>query len=129
MVPVIPDTYSALLGTSAATSIVMLLPRGILNSQSRGVLHEIFSATTAAQLDQLGDCHEGPTTRSNTVKSGRRSTQGSGQGSIWSARADTQGTLKLLAFGSPNLEISLSLGRNFKKIPRRTPSLYRSSIN
>ena len=73
MVPVIPGTYSALLGTSTATSSAMLLPRGILNSQSRGVLHEIISATTAAQLEQLGDCHEGPTTRSNTVKSGRRS--------------------------------------------------------
>ena len=73
MVPVIPGTYSALLGTITATSIAMSLPRGILNSQSRGVLHEPCSATTAAQLDQLGDCHEGPTTRSNTVKSGRRS--------------------------------------------------------
>ena len=73
MVPVIPDTYSALLGTSAATSSTMLLPRGIFNSQSRGVLHEIISAATAAQLDQLGDCHEGPTTRSSTVKPSRRS--------------------------------------------------------
>jgi hypothetical protein len=65
MVPVIPDTYSALLGTSAATSSTMWLPRGNLNSQSRGVLHEIISATTAAQLGMLGMCHEGPTTRAS----------------------------------------------------------------
>ena len=65
MVPVIPGTYSAMLGTSAATSSAMRLPRGNLNSQSRGVLHEIISAATAAQLDQLGNCHEGPTTRAS----------------------------------------------------------------
>jgi hypothetical protein len=73
MVPVIPDTYSALLGTSAATSIAMSLPRANLNSQSRGDQHEIFSAATAAQLEQPGICHEGPTTRSSTVKPSRRS--------------------------------------------------------
>ena len=60
MVPVNPDTYSAMLGTSAATSAAMLLPRGNLNSHSRAVVHEIFSAATAAQLEQLGNCHEGP---------------------------------------------------------------------
>ena len=76
MVPVNPDTYSAMLGTSAATSIAMLLPRGNLNSHSRAVVHEIFSAATAAQLEQLGNCHEGPTTRSSTVKPGHHSIDG-----------------------------------------------------
>ena len=65
MVPVNCDTYSALLGTSAATSSAMLLPRGNLISHSRGVVHEIFSAATAAQLEQLGMCHEGPATRAS----------------------------------------------------------------
>ena len=65
MVPVNSDTYSTLLDTSTETSSAMLLPRGILNSQSRGVLHEIFSAATAAELEVLGDCHEGPTTRAS----------------------------------------------------------------
>ena len=73
MVPVDSDTCRALSDTSTLTSAAMLLPRGNLKSQSRGDQHEIFSARAAAQLDQLGDCHEGPTTRSNTVKSGRRS--------------------------------------------------------
>ena len=73
MVPVIPGTYSALLGTLMETSAAMLLPRGILNSHSRAVVHEIFSAATAAQLEQLGNCHEGPATRSNTAKTGRHS--------------------------------------------------------
>jgi hypothetical protein len=76
MVPVIPDTYSALLGTSAATSITMPVPRGILNSQSRGVLHETFSARAAGKLEQLGMCHEGPTTRASTVKPGHHSIDG-----------------------------------------------------
>ena len=73
MVPVNPDTYSALLGTSAATSSTMWLPCGNLNSHSRAVVHEIFSAATAAQLEQLGNCHEGPATRASTVKPGRHS--------------------------------------------------------
>jgi hypothetical protein len=76
MVPVIPDTYSALLGTSAATSITMPVPRGNLNSQSRGVLHETFSARAAGKLEQLGMCHEGPTTRASTVKPGHHSIDG-----------------------------------------------------
>ena len=65
MVPVIPDTYSALLGTSAATSITMPVLCGILNSQSRGVLHEIISAGNCHELGMLGMCHEGPTTRAS----------------------------------------------------------------
>jgi hypothetical protein len=60
MVPVIPGTYSALLGTSAATSAAMPVPRGNLKSQSRGDQHETFSARAAAQLDQLGDVPRGP---------------------------------------------------------------------
>ena len=73
MVPVIPGTYSTLLGTSTETSAAMPVPRGNLKSQSRGVLHEIFSARAAGKLDQPGICHEGPTKRSSTVKPSRRS--------------------------------------------------------
>ena len=73
MVPVTCASCVLQCASARKAAAAMSLPRGILNSQSRGVLHEIFSATTAAQLDQLGDCHEGPTTRPNTVKSGRRS--------------------------------------------------------
>ena len=62
MVPVNSGTYSTLLDTSTATSSAMLLPRGNLNSQSRGDQHEIFSARAAGKLDQPGICHEGPTT-------------------------------------------------------------------
>jgi len=65
MVPVNPDTYSAMLGTSAATSIAMRLPRGNLNSQSRGVLHEPCSAENCHELGMLGMCHEGPTARAS----------------------------------------------------------------
>ena len=47
--------------------------RHILNSHSRSDQHEAFSAATTAQLEQLGICHEGPTTRSNPVKQGHQS--------------------------------------------------------
>ena len=73
MVPVTWIMHGTLWNTLMETSAAMPVPRGNLKSQSRGDQHEIFSARAAAQLDQLGDCHEGPTTRSNTVKSGRRS--------------------------------------------------------
>ena len=76
MVPVNSGTYSALLGTLMETSAAMLLPRGILKSQSRGVLHETFSARAAGKLEQLGMCHEGPTTRASTVKPGHHSIDG-----------------------------------------------------
>ena len=55
----------------------------------------------------------------HTAKPSRRSIQGSGQGRMRSNRTDTQGTLKLLAFGSPNLENFGFVGRDFKKNPRR----------
>ena len=73
MVPVKCRKHAALSNTSMETSAAMLLPRGILNSHSRAVVHEIFSAATAAQLEQLGNCHEGPATRASTVKPGRHS--------------------------------------------------------
>ena len=73
MVPVIPDTCRTLSGTITLTSAAMPVPRGNLNSQPRGVLHEIFSARAAGKLEQLGNCHEGPTTRSRTVKPGHQS--------------------------------------------------------
>ena len=76
MVPVIPGTYSALLGTSTATSIAMSLPRANLNSQSRGVLHEPCSAGNCHELGMLGMCHEGPTARASTVKPGHHSIDG-----------------------------------------------------
>jgi hypothetical protein len=76
MVPVIPGTYSTLLGTSTETSAAMPVPRGILKSQSRADQHEIFSARAAGKLDQPGICHEGPTTRSRTVKPGHQSIDG-----------------------------------------------------
>ena len=65
MVPVNPDTCRTLSDTSMETSAAMLLPRSILNSQSRGVLHEPCSARNCNELDMLGDCHEGPTTRAS----------------------------------------------------------------
>ena len=62
MVPVNCCAHAAEPVRTTATSSAMLLPRGILNSHSRAVVHEIFSAATAAQLEQLGNCHEGPAT-------------------------------------------------------------------
>ena len=76
MVPVIPGTYSALLGTLMETSAAMLLPRGILNSHSRAVVHEPCSAGNCHELGMLGMCHEGPTTRASTVKPGHHSIDG-----------------------------------------------------
>ena len=73
MVPVTWIMHGTLWNTLMETSAAMPVPRGNLNSQSRGVLHEIFSARAAAQLEQPGICHEGPTTRSSTVKPSRRS--------------------------------------------------------
>ena len=65
MVPVNPDTCRALSDTSTLTSAAMLLPRGNLNSQSRGVLHEPCSAGNCHELGMLGMCHEGPTARAS----------------------------------------------------------------
>ena len=65
MVPVTWIMPGTLRVTLMETSPAMRLPRAILNSHSRGVVHEIISAATAAQLDQLGNCHEGPTTRAS----------------------------------------------------------------
>ena len=65
MVPVNSGTYSALLGTLMETSAAMLLPRGILNSHSRAVVHEPCSAGNCHELGMLGMCHEGPTTRAS----------------------------------------------------------------
>ena len=73
MVPVTWINHGTLWHTLMETSAAMSLPRANLNSQSRGDQHEIFSAVTAAQLEQPGICHEGPTTRSSTVKPSRRS--------------------------------------------------------
>ena len=76
MVPVNSGTYSALLGTSTATSIAMPLPRPILNSHSRADSPEPCSVGNCHELEVLGDCHEGPTTRSSTVKPGHQSIDG-----------------------------------------------------
>jgi hypothetical protein len=65
MVPVIPGTYSALLGTITATSIAMPVPRATLNSQSGADQHEPCSAGNCHELEVLGDCHEGPTARAS----------------------------------------------------------------
>ena len=73
MMPANSGTYSALLGTLMETSAAMLLPRGILNSHSRAVVHEPCSAGNCHELGMLGNCHEGPATRASTVKPGRRS--------------------------------------------------------
>ena len=76
MVPVKCRKHAALSNTSMATSSAMPVPRAILKSQSRGVLHETFSARAAGKLEQLGMCHEGPTTRASTVKPGHHSIDG-----------------------------------------------------
>ena len=76
MVPVTCASCVLQCASARKAAAAMPVPRAILKSQSRGVLHEIFSARAAGKLDQPGICHEGPTTRSRTVKPGHQSIDG-----------------------------------------------------
>jgi hypothetical protein len=76
MVPVTCASCVLQCASARKAAAAMSLPRGNLSSQSRGVLHETFSARAAGKLEQLGMCHEGPTTRASTVKPGHHSIDG-----------------------------------------------------
>jgi hypothetical protein len=65
MVPVICCKHAAACCTSTATSSAMLLPRATLSSQSGADQHEPCSAGNCHELNMLGMCHEGPTTRAS----------------------------------------------------------------
>ena len=65
MVPVTCASCVLQCASARKAAAAMSLPRGILNSQSRGVLHEPCSAENCHELGMLGMCHEGPTTRAS----------------------------------------------------------------
>jgi hypothetical protein len=65
-------------GAGEKAAVATSLPRAILNSQSGGDRNEGCSASAASKLDPLGNCNEGPTTRTNTVKPGHQWHRGGG---------------------------------------------------